>query len=147
MPQFRATLTSTVISRLLETVKDYDVNIIEVIGHTDEQRIITERPSNLDKTLIPFLQQKSLTEHFIPVDNAGLGLARAAAVVRVLGNDHRLAGLQILPYSGGQLIDVGDKRADGASSGDVKERRRIEIRVRRTDTAGSKERKRILYRM
>jgi endonuclease YncB( thermonuclease family)/flagellar motor protein MotB len=131
-PQFRATLTSTVISKLLETMKEYDVNIIEVIGHTDEQRII-ERPSNLDRTLIPFLQQKPLTERFIPADNAGLGLARAAAVVRVLGNDQRLAGLQILPYSGGQLIDVGDKRADGASSGGVRERRRIEIRVRRSD--------------
>lgn len=131
-PQFRTTLTRGVVARLLATVKEYDVNIIEVIGHTDEQRII-ERPSNLDKTLIPFLQQKGLPERFIPADNAGLGLARAVAVVRVLGGDQRLAGLRILPFSGGQLIDVGDKRADGGTSGGVKERRRIEIRVRRSE--------------
>jgi endonuclease YncB( thermonuclease family)/flagellar motor protein MotB len=131
-PQFRATLGGAVMARLLDTVKEYDVNIIEVIGHTDEQRIV-ERPSNLDKTLIPFLQQQPLTERFTPADNAGLGLARAVAVVRVLSSDQRLAGLRILPFSGGQLVDVGDKRADGASSGNVKERRRIEIRVRRSD--------------
>lgn len=131
-PEFKSTLTGSVIAKLLETIKQYDVNVIEVIGHTDEQRI-AERASNLDKTLIPYLQQKGVAERFIPADNAGLGLARAVSVVQILGTDPRLANLRILPLSGAQLIDVGDKLADGASGGDVKERRRIEIRVRRSD--------------
>jgi flagellar motor protein MotB len=131
-PEFLATLTESVVVKLLEIVKQYDVNVIEVIGHTDEQAII-ERFSNLDKTLLPFLQLKLGTGRFVPADNAGLGLARAVAVVRVLGNDQRLAGLRILPFSGAQLIDVGDRLSAGATRGDVKERRRIEIRVRRSD--------------
>jgi hypothetical protein len=106
--------------------------VIEVIGHTDEQRIV-ERPSNLDKTLIPFLQNKPGNERFVPADNAGLGLARAVAVTRVLSTDGRLADFQILPFSAAQLIDTGDKVATGLNPGDVKERRRIEIRVRRSD--------------
>ena len=66
--------------------------------------------------------RKPLTERLIPADNAGLGLARAAAVARILSSDQRLAGVRILPFSGGQLVDVGDRRADGASSGNGKER-------------------------
>lgn len=133
-PDFRFKLGSVLSARLLEIIKQYEVNVIEVIGHTDEQRI-TERPSNLDKTLIPYLNQKGGTERFVPADNAGLGLARAVSVVQILSSDPRLAGLRVLPLSGAQLIDVDDKLADGASGGDVKERRRIEIRVRRSEKA------------
>jgi endonuclease YncB( thermonuclease family) len=135
---FRAALTGKVIPKLLQTIKDYDVNVIEVIGHTDEQRIV-ERPSNLDKTLMAFLQNKPGVERLVPADNAGLGLARAAAVARVLGTDQRLAEFRILPYSAAQLIDLGDKLATGVNAGDVRERRRIEIRVRRSDKEKSRE--------
>ncbi|RWC02459.1 MAG: hypothetical protein EOR03_29995 [Mesorhizobium sp.] len=41
-----------------------------------------------------------------------------------------LDGFTILPMSGGQLIFPGDRLTDGAQRGDVKARRRIEIRVR-----------------
>jgi hypothetical protein len=117
-------------------IKQYDVNVIEVVGHTDEQRVSGERVSNLDKTLFPSLQFKTAaTVPDAPVasDNAGLGLARAVSVVRILSNDPRLSRLRILPLSGAQLIDLGDKLAAGTAPGAVKERRRIEIRVRRSD--------------
>ena len=67
-----------------------------------------------------------------PADNAGLGLARAVSVVRELATDKRLSSARLLPLSGGQLIDIGDQLSSGASPGAVKERRRIEIRVRRS---------------
>lgn len=129
--EFQATLSGSVIERLLGIIKQYDVNIIEVIGHTDEQQF-SQRPSNLDTTLVPFLKGQASAGGFIPADNAGLGLARAVAVVRVLTNDERLTRYTVLPFSGAQLIDVGDKLSDGGIAGDVKERRRIEIRVRRS---------------
>jgi hypothetical protein len=73
----------------------------------------------------------------IPADNAGLGLARATAVVRVLMLDERLKGYTLLPLSGGQLIGVDDRLTKGGG-GDERERRRIEIRVRRANsTEGS----------
>ena len=106
--------------------------MIEVIGHTDEQPL-KGRPSNLDGALIPFLAAKETQQRFVVSDNAGLGLARAAAVVGVLLADERLRPYKVLPLSGGQLIQVGDTLSSG-SPGDVKERRRIEIRARRSTT-------------
>lgn len=130
-PELESTLTTTVVDQLLQIVQAYDVNVVEVIGHTDEQPVV-ERPSNLDGSLMSFLRNTE-AEPLIPADNAGLGLARAVSVVRVLSKDERLRHLRILPLSGAQLIDVGDKLSTGTSSGSVKERRRIEIRVRRSD--------------
>ena len=73
----------------------------------------------------------------MPADNAGLGLVRAVSVANVLRNNPRLSGYTILPYSAAQLIDLGDVLSDGASAGDVKERRRIEIRLRRADSSSA----------
>jgi outer membrane protein OmpA-like peptidoglycan-associated protein len=132
-PQFEAALSGTVAERLLEIVNAYDVNVIEVVGHTDEQPL-GGRPSNLDRRLFPFLQGED-AERLIPADNAGLGLARAVAVLRVLRENKRLMAkrdLRILPLSGAQLTASGDLLATGTNSA-VTARRRIEIRLRRSD--------------
>lgn len=131
-PEFKTYLTGSVTDSILQIIKDYRVDVIEVIGHTDEQPI-TERPSNLDKGLLPVIQGQSTVDGLVPADNAGLGLARAVSVVRVLSADKRLSGYRILPYSGAQIIDLGDKLSDGSSQGDVRQRRRIEIRLRRAE--------------
>ena len=131
-PPFKADLTGKVTDRILQIIKNYDVNVIEVIGHTDEQPI-AERPSNLDKDLLSVIRGKSTVDDLVPADNAGLGFARAVSVVRVLSADKRLRGYRILPYSGAQVIDLGDKLSDGSSQGDVRQRRRIEIRLRRAE--------------
>lgn len=133
-PEFKVKLATSVIDQLQDLVERYQVDVVEVIGHTDEQRLIG-RPSNLDATLIPFLSGKPALDRFVPSDNAGLGLARAASMVRFLAADERLSALSILPLSGGHLIEVGDRLSTGLSPGDVKQRRRIEIRVRRSDKA------------
>jgi outer membrane protein OmpA-like peptidoglycan-associated protein len=130
---FLKALSGSVIDELLRNIADYpDVNVIEVIGHTDEQPLV-HRPSNLDDMLMPVLQGKSGVMQLIPADNAGLGLARAVSVTDVLLKDERLSRLAILPYSGAQLINVNDSLVRTGTGGDVKERRRIEIRLRKSD--------------
>jgi hypothetical protein len=64
-------------------------------------------------------------------DNAGLGLARALAVVRVLTSDVRLLGFRILPLSAAQLTDVDGRMTRWDNQADMRERRRIEIRMRK----------------
>lgn len=130
-PNFTTALSSSIIPELLNIVRDYKADVIEVIGHTDEQPI-NPRPSNLDRMLVPVLKGEEQVATLYPGDNAGLGLARATSVVRVLKADTRLASLAILPYSAAYLIKPDDHLSDG-TGGDVKERRRIEIRVRRSD--------------
>ncbi|WP_157895957.1 hypothetical protein [Mesorhizobium sp. ORS 3428] len=107
----------------------YGVDVIEVIGHTDEQAM-SGVSSNMDKGLQPVLAGKVEVGALHPADNAGLGLARAISVTSILREMPDLGGFTILPMSGGQLILPGDRLTDGAQAGDVKARRRIEIRVR-----------------
>lgn len=137
-PKFQAKL-SAVVEQLQKIVKDYGdygINVVEVVGHTDEQPF-AGRPSNLDKLLQLYLEGQT-SDRLTPSDNAGLGLARAAAVVRALRQDQRLSGLKILPLTGAQLIDTGDNLSKGQSFA-VKQRRRIEIRVRRSDRQTAEE--------
>ncbi|MER9675026.1 hypothetical protein [Mesorhizobium sp. M0208] len=107
----------------------YGVDVIEVIGHTDEQAMAGDS-SNMDRGLQPVLARKMDIGTLHPADNAGLGLARAISVTSILRDMPELKGFTILPMSGGQLILPGDRLTDGAQAGDVKARRRIEIRVR-----------------
>lgn len=127
---FKSALSSAVIDRLLQIIKKYDVNVVEVVGHTDEQSLLP-RYSNLDKSLAPFVSGAT-ADKLIPSDNAGLGFARAVSVVKVLSEDERLKGLSILPLSGAQMIDIGDKISTANSHAPAEKRRRIEIRVRRS---------------
>jgi hypothetical protein len=68
----------------------------------------------------------------VPADNAGLGLARAVSVVSVLLQNNALAGYKLLPLSGAQLINNDETLAISGTPGDVLERRRIEIRLRKS---------------
>jgi outer membrane protein OmpA-like peptidoglycan-associated protein len=135
----KAELTPCFETKLREKVPDlvriaerFSVKTIEVIGHTDEQKIIP-RNSNLDWLLLDILHHAGNVATLVPADNAGLGLARATAVVRVLTLDERLKGYTLLPLSGGQLIGVDDTLTKGGG-GDDRERRRIEMRVRRANS-------------
>jgi outer membrane protein OmpA-like peptidoglycan-associated protein len=129
-PGFERTLQAKIIPMLLELAAKYGVDLIEVTGHTDEQAI-APRNSNLDQALLPVLKGNGQVSALVPSDNAGLGLSRAVAVARVLMADQRVQAYRVLPMSGGQLIDVGERVTEG-SKGDLKERRRIEIRLRRS---------------
>jgi flagellar motor protein MotB len=129
-PEFAQHLRTTIVPQLLETISRYQVDVVDVIGHTDEQPI-SVRTSNMDRELLNVVRGTNPVSVLKPADNAGLGLARAVAVVKVLSSDPRLAEYRILPLSGAQLINTKEKLTRGQEIGDVKERRRIEIRARR----------------
>ena len=129
-PDFVKKLGTTIIPLLRKNIDDYGVDVVEVIGHTDEVPMVGQ--SNLDALLIPASQSRVSTEALHSTDNAGLAMARAVAVVRILRADPRLAGVTILPLSGAQLIVPVDRPADGRSSTSDQSRRRIEMRLRRS---------------
>lgn len=129
-PDFVEKLGTTIIPLLRKYIDDYGVDVVEVIGHTDEVPMVGV--SNLDTLLIPASQSRVSTESLHSTDNAGLAMARAVAVVRILRADRRLAGVTILPLSGAQLIVPVDRPADGRSNMSEQSRRRIEMRLRRS---------------
>jgi flagellar motor protein MotB len=136
-PAFREKLTREKVPELIRYASAYSVNIIEVIGHTDEIPV-GARSSNLDYVLIPFLRSGTgpeATQQLQATDNAGLGMARAAAVARYLLADPGLKALkmQILPLSGAQVIDLHDALSAGSDQREDRNRRRIEIRARRAN--------------
>src|SRR5262249_10155026 len=67
------------VQELVDTAERFKVKTVEIIGHTDEQKIIP-RNSNLDALLLDILHHGGNVTSLIPGDNAGLGLARATAV-------------------------------------------------------------------
>jgi len=149
---FRRQLRDIVIPQLATHRRSYGVTVIEVIGHTDEQPL--RRPtdgqpresqddhqplgnaatSTLDFDLLPFVHGNASSEVAPPAaDNVGLGMVRAAAVARALRGDSRLAGMVILPLSAGQTTEVSDLLAEPGGEIADQERRRIEIRMRRSN--------------
>ena len=125
---FAQLLDTTITDEIASNLSLYGANIVEVIGHTDEQPVAREK-SNLDDTLISAIDGKLPASALLPADNAGLGLARAIAVANVLKANPKLKDATILPMSAAQLILPGDTITSG-QRGAVESRRRIEIRVR-----------------
>lgn len=123
------------ISELIATnLQSYGADIVEVIGHTDEQPL-ARSSSNLDKNSIDVLSSNKSIASLEPADNAGLGLARAISVANVLRGNPALSGITVLPLSAAQLILPGDTLTVG-QAGNVETRRRIEIRIRRREATG-----------
>ena len=130
-PNFATELRTVVVDRLLTIADSYDVDVIEVIGHTDEQPV-NGRASNLDRALSTVTSGGSGAGILQWADNAGLGLARALSVVERLSADPRLRNFRILPLSAAQLIGTDGRITRWDNHGDVRERRRIEIRMRKS---------------
>lgn len=132
-PQFRDYLREVTASQVQDLLEKYQVDVIEVVGHTDETKITASRPSTLDELAIKALRGEAEVGDLVPVDNAGLGLARAIAVVKVLESTQLGArGIKMIPLSAAQVVMPGDQVSDGQSPEASSARRRIEIRVRRT---------------
>lgn len=129
---FRARLQTDIAQQLRDLLELYDVDVIEVVGHTDEQPIKSTQLSTLDTLAIPVLNGDAPIADLKPVDNAGLGLARAIAVANALASELEGTGVKIVPLSGAQLILPGDVVSDGLNPDDDRNRRRIELRVRRS---------------
>ncbi len=130
---FHGRLDTAIADQIAENLELYDVDVIEVIGHTDEQPL-SRNVSNLDQTVIDLLKGSKPIAAAQPADNAGLGLARAIAVANVLRANPKLREATVLPLSAAQLVLPGDVLTTG-QAGNVEERRRIEIRIRRRGQA------------
>ncbi len=130
-PAFSEKLRGSIADQIAGSLKQYQVDIIEVIGHTDEQPL-SRAVSNLDESFLDVVTGKKSISTILPADNAGLGLARAIAVANVLKADENLKNAAILPMSAAQLVLPGDTVTTG-QAGNVESRRRIEIRIRRRD--------------
>lgn len=128
-PEVKLKLEREVIPRLRRMVAEYDVDVVEVVGHTDEVPMTGE--SNLDQFLIPASESTVPIAKLGSTDNAGLAIARAVSVVSLLRASPELKGLTILPLSGAQMILPGDRLADGSATQSDQSRRRIELRLRR----------------
>jgi flagellar motor protein MotB len=133
-PTFQEALVTKTPTEILNYIRKYDVDIIEVVGHTDERPIGLRQYSNLDRDLLPVLKNNAGIVSLVPADNAGLGLARAVAVVSVLRQSPLLAGYKLIPLSGAQLVNTDETLAISGSPGDIQQRRRIEIRLRKSST-------------
>lgn len=129
-PAFQRNLEQEIVPLLRKNIDDYGVDVVEVIGHTDEVPMAGD--SNLDTQIIRASANRFPIAGLTSTDNAGLALARAVAVVRVLRADPRLRGVTILPLSAGQMIVPIDRAADGSATAGDQRRRRIEIRLRRS---------------
>lgn len=128
---FRLDLEDRVAPEVAERLAAYNADVIEIIGHTDEQVITPTRPSNLDTTALEVMQGRRGAEAMVADDNAGLGLARAIAVASVLKATGFFEGVKLVPLSAAQLLLPGDALSPGDARLD-QSRRRIEIRVRRS---------------
>lgn len=117
---------------LAEISTQYKANVIEVVGHTDERPV--SGWSTLDENLFRFLRGEQ-DAPLAAADNAGLGFARASAVVRVLRESSSLSNHDLTPLSGAQVILRNGEIADDSQSGNRPQRRRIEIRVRGREAA------------
>lgn len=129
-PEFRDLLVTIVIPQVVELSQTYGATVVEVVGHTDESPIRTATPSNLDGRLLAYLDG-SPGEPLRAADNAGLGLARAAAVARVIRNHPESDILTVIPMSAAQTTERGDLPATAGGLLNEQDRRRIEIRLRR----------------
>lgn len=127
---FRLSLKEKVIPLLAKSIKDYRIDVVEVIGHTDEVPMVGQ--SNLDALLIAASTGTVDIGELRSTDNAGLAIARAVAVVQILRADPRLKDVAILPLSAAQMIVPVDRVADGSATASDRNRRRIEIRLRRS---------------
>jgi flagellar motor protein MotB len=128
---FQSKLTTSIPADILNNIRKFDVDVIEVVGHTDEQPL-GFRQSNLDSNLLSVLKNTTGVSTLIPADNAGLGLARAVSVVSVLRQSPLLTGYKIIPLSGAQLVNTDETLAILGIPANIPERRRIEIRLRKS---------------
>ncbi|MGK7882832.1 MAG: hypothetical protein AB4060_22430 [Crocosphaera sp.] len=138
-PELKEYIKDTVVPEIEKAVKNSEgyINTIEVIGHTDGQRVVST-DSNLDNNINKVALGQNIT--LTPGSNADLGLMRAIAVVKELKKIKKEGkGLNILDeftlsenqvfraYSAGQLTNIDGTFAPYNSEPD-KTRRRIEIR-------------------
>lgn len=128
---FTYALQSQIIPKLDSILKEYNVDVIEVIGHTDGQTVSVKK-SNLDIQLENVVLGTASLDSLAFGSNADLGLLRAIAVAKYiqLNAGGRLLSVRYRFYSAAQLIPQSGDLQDVNREADTK-RRRIELRFTR----------------
>ncbi|MDM9645607.1 OmpA family protein [Rhizobium sp. S163] len=111
-PEFEGKVETSIADQIADNLERYKVDVVEVIGHTDEQRV-ARSTSNLDDASIGVINGRLPVDALQPADNAGLGLARAIAVANVLKAKANLKDVTVLPISAAQLVVPDDKLTAG----------------------------------
>ncbi|MDB4191499.1 hypothetical protein N9802_07725 [Amylibacter sp.] len=127
---FKGQLSNEIVNQILQTLSEYDADLIEVIGHTDLQPMSMARVTNLDKSALEYFETPDKVS-LRARDNAGLGYARALSVTKHLLQTPELKGYTILPYSAAQMVTPNHTITTKDDKFDSSQLRRIEIRVRR----------------
>lgn len=122
---FENLLKDDIIPKLIVIKEKHNVNVIEVIGHTDG--VITGGYSNLDTELENAVANRDISGLRYG-SNADLGLIRALAVAFFLRKQPELSGIKFRVYSAAQLILSDGELADWPNRYPDDARRRIELR-------------------
>jgi flagellar motor protein MotB len=122
---FENRLKNDIVPKLRDIKDKHNVNVIEIIGHTDG--VIAGGSSNLDTELENAVANSDISGLRYG-SNADLGLMRALAVAFFLRKQPELSGVKFRVYSAAQLILADGELADWANRYPDKARRRIELR-------------------
>lgn len=131
-PTMNRYIKEEIVLEIEKNAKKYDINVVEIIGHTDGQAN-SRQASNLDRNIQKVANSELSISSLKSGSNADLGLMRALAVVKVMQEFQkkgRLPGLKFRAYSAGQLILPNGEFAPAKNEPDIS-RRRIEIRFTR----------------
>lgn len=123
-----------IIPKLQQLSREYNCDTIEVIGHTDS------RPLSIANSSMDIVQERMRTVQ--AGSNLDLGMMRALSVLKLIEKarvERRLPKINyVLPYSAGQFILRNQHISWGASRQGDASRRRIEIRLRRSEKLQNK---------
>lgn len=127
--EFMKKLSDKILPDLEKTFNDYNVDVIEIIGHTDGQRIDRKKRSNLDEELEKVILEQNSIDNLHYGSNVDLGLMRALAVAQFLKESKKLSDdVKFRVYSAAQLILPDGNLVDSVDRNPDPERRRIELR-------------------
>ena len=135
--EFKNNFRKEILPRISKYFDQYEVNLIEVFGHTDGKRISQGSLSNLDSKLLQLnldRASQSDIQSLISGSNADLGLVRALAVAQFISEELKnttyasLRGVKCRAYSAAQLISPKTNLVEGVIDIEDRSRRRIELR-------------------
>lgn len=151
-PLFKEKLRDEVLTIISKYFEKYDINVIEVIGHTDgvpvinrlrNSKIIATESGKIIKTKMDEILQnfsfssdsQDLIEQLGAKSNTDLGLIRALSVANFIretiknGDYPYLKNVKLRVYSASQLMRPYSNQIRGADNKPNSKRRRIELRL------------------
>ena len=131
--EYRTALLRDKFPELLDSIANYDCDVIEIYGYTDTQPF--SKTNNIDDKLHQCINSDCSIDKITTHSNLELGMKRAISIVNFLKQQQKQGFIRkdiiIKPYSAGQFIDENGKVATRKSQDNMK-RRRIEIRLSRS---------------